>query len=132
MRETALSSAKTFGLRVQPMVHVDDMPASISLYEALGGRLVYGSRDGDWALIDFEGSTLSLLAHPPGDGQLQTVELQFICGTDLHAVEAHLKSMNPALIDRGVADEMFGRMLKVRTADGLLIKILQLERDIIE
>jgi len=113
------------------MVHVEDMPKSIDFYQALGGRMVFGSRDGDWALMQFEGSTLSILARPPGDGTLETVELQFVSETSLNELEAYVKSIDPALIDRGVGDEAFGRMLKLKTADGLLIKVLQLERDLI-
>jgi catechol 2,3-dioxygenase-like lactoylglutathione lyase family enzyme len=114
------------------MVHVEDMAKSIDFYQALGGRILFGSRDGDWTLMQFEGSTISLLAHPPGDGKLETVELQFVTATPLDALEAHVKSIDPKLIDRGVADEAFGRMLKLKTSDGLLVKILELERNLIE
>jgi catechol 2,3-dioxygenase-like lactoylglutathione lyase family enzyme len=121
--------AARFGLTVQPMVHVENMPASVDFYETLGGRVMFGSRDGDWVLLRFGDTTVSLLARPPGDGRLETVELQFACSGDLVAVEAHLRTINPALIERGVADEMFGRMLKLATPDGLTVKILQVERD---
>ena len=127
-----VDTVRSFGLKVQPMIHVEAIAASLDFYEALGGRLLYGSRDGDWALVDFDGSTLSLLAHPPGDGKLETVELQFTCAGKLEAIERHLRSVDPALIDRGVADEAFGRMLKLKTPDGLLVKILKLEREVIE
>jgi len=123
---------KDFGLAVQPMVHVQSMSKSIDFYAALGGRLVFGSRDGDWALIQFAGSTISLLAHPPGDGNFETVELQFTCPANLDHIESHLRAIDPTLIDRGTADEAFGRMLKLKTSDGLPIKILELQRDLIE
>ncbi len=130
---TAVDAAlKGFGLRVQPMVHVESMAEGIDFYEALGGRLRFGSRDGDWALIDFDGASLSLLAHPPGDGKRETVELQFVSPTRLEILADHLASVAPQTIDRGVADEAFGRMLKLRTPDGLLVKVLELERDLIE
>jgi catechol 2,3-dioxygenase-like lactoylglutathione lyase family enzyme len=121
-----------FGLRVQPMVHVDDMARAIGFYETIGGTVVFGSRDGDWALMQFGDSTLSLLAHPPGDGKRETVELQFTTSASLHDIEAHVKRSDPAMIERGTADEAFGRMLILRTTDGLLVKILELERDVIE
>ena len=120
-----------FGLRVQPMVHVEAMRPALDFYEALGARVVFGSRDGDWSLLAFDGSTLSVLAHPPGDGRRETVELQFTCAAPLEEVEAHLRAINPALIERGVGDEAFGRMLKLVSPDGLLIKLLELERDVI-
>ncbi len=132
MPEDVSASLAPFGLRVQPMVHVEQMAAGLAFYEALGGRLVFGSRDGDCALVQFGESMLSLLAHPPGDGRMESVELQFTCAAKLEDVEAHLQSINPAFIDRGVADEAFGRMLKLRTPDGLLVKLLELERDVIE
>ena len=121
-----------FGLRVQPMAHVADMAAALAFYEALGARLVFGSRDGDWALVRFEDTLLSLLARAPGDGRMETVELQFTSTASLEAIETHLRSIDPAWIDRGVADEAFGRMLKLTTPDGLLIKVLELDRDVME
>jgi hypothetical protein len=132
MSDRIVAMLKSFGLRAQPMVHVAEMGASLDFYAALGGRLVFGSRDVDWALVDFDGAMISLLAHPPGDGRLETVELQFTCPAGLKDLESHLKSVDPDFIDRGVADEAFGRMLKLKTPDGLLIKVLELERDLIE
>jgi catechol 2,3-dioxygenase-like lactoylglutathione lyase family enzyme len=132
MTDDVRDRLEPFGLRVQPMVHVEQMAAGLAFYEALGGRLVFGSRDGDWALLRFGNSMLSLLAHPPGDGLMETVELQFTCEAKLEEIEAHLRSIDPAFIDRGVADEAFGRMLKLKTPDGLLVKLRELERDVIE
>jgi catechol 2,3-dioxygenase-like lactoylglutathione lyase family enzyme len=123
---------KRFGLRIQPMIHVADMSASLEFYEALGGQLVFGSRDGDWALIEFDGSMISLLAHPPGDGRRETVELQFTSEVELETLQTHIQTIAPGFIERGVADEAFGRMLKLKTPDGLLVKVLELERDLVE
>ena len=132
MTDAAPAALKPFKLRVQPMVHVQKMPEGLDFYEALGGRLLYGSRDGDWSLVDFNGTMISLLAHPPGDGRMETVELQFISETKLEDIIERIKAINPSWIERGVADEAFGRMLKLQTPDGLLVKILELERDLIE
>lgn len=121
-----------FGLDLQPMIHVEDMAAGIAFYEALGASLVFGSRDGDWALLRIGGSALSLLAHPPGPDNPDRVELQFTSTGPLEAIEAHMAQTDPARIARGVADEAFGRMLQLHTPDGLLIKILELDRDLIE
>jgi catechol 2,3-dioxygenase-like lactoylglutathione lyase family enzyme len=130
MRDDGIGAG--FGLRVQPMVHVENLAEGLDFYEGLGARLVYGSRDGDWALIEFDGTMLSLLAHPPGDGRKETVELQFTSAAPLEAVEANVAAMDPSLVERGVADEAFGRMLKLRTPDGLTVKVLELERPLIE
>ena len=120
-----------FGLSVQPMVHVGSLAAAIPFYEAMGGRLVFGSRDGDWALIAFGDTTLSLLARPPSAVNPEPVELHFTSAQPLELIEEHILAIDPAMIERGVADEMFGRMLQLRTADGLVVKLLELERDLI-
>ena len=45
-------------LKLQPMVHVENMPASIRFYEALGGTLLTQSRDSDWAQIALGGAEI--------------------------------------------------------------------------
>jgi len=120
-----------FGLSVQPMAHVTNLGDSIDFYEALGGKVLFGSRDGDWALIRFAGSNLSLLAHAPSGENPEPVELQFVSSQPLERIEEHLQTLNPLMIERGVGDEAFGRMLKLRTPDGLVVKLLELERDLI-
>ena len=119
-------------LKPQPMIHVDSMASALRFYEALGARLLFGSRDGDWAMIDFSGARIGLLAHPPGDGKLETVELQFTSSQPLEAVEEQMRGVDSAFIERSVADEAFGRMLKLRTPDGLLVKVIEVERDLVE
>ena len=131
MPDSPTTDLKRFGLKVQPMVHVEKMAEALDFYEALGGRLVFGSRDGDWALVAFEGSMLSLLAQAPGDGKMETVELQFTSGRPLEEVEAQISATSTTFVDRGVADEAFGRMLKLRTPDGLTVKVLELDRELI-
>jgi hypothetical protein len=101
------------------------------LYELLGGRLLYGSRDGDWALVQFGGSALSLLAHPPGGDSSGPVELHFISDEPLEQLEERLQEASPDTILQKVSDEAFGRSLKLRSPDGLVIKVLELERDLI-
>ncbi len=124
--------AASFRLKPQPMVHVESLPEALRFYEALGAQLVFGSRDGDWAMIDFSGSRIGLLAHPPGDGRKETVEMQFTCDARLEAVEDRMRAVDPDFIGRGVANEAFGRMLKLQTPDGLLIKVIEVERDLVE
>jgi hypothetical protein len=43
-----------------------------------------------------------------------------------------MAAIDPAFVERGVADEAFGRMLKLQTSDGLLVKIIEIERDLVE
>lgn len=63
---------------------------------------------------------------------METVELQFTCPTPLETVEAHVRSIDSDRIARGTADEAFGRMLQLTTPDGLLVKLLELDRDLID
>ena len=116
------------GLRPQPMIHVESMSDAIRFYEGLGAQLMLGSRDGDWALLDFSGQRIGLLAHPPGDGKKEPVELQFTSPRPLEEIEERMRAVDPRFINRGVADEAFGRMLKLKTPDGLLVKIVEIER----
>ena len=110
------------GVEVRPMVHVEDMAASVAFYERLGATVVHGSRDGDWALLELGGSRLGLLAHPPNPEQDEgTVELNFQTD-DLDALAGRL----------GVVptDEAFGRQLQLTTPDGLLVKVDELRPEL--
>ncbi len=120
-----------FTLAIQPMVHVRSMADSIAFFEALGAELVFGSRDGDWVLLQIGGGTMSLLGHKPSADSPWPVELQFTCATQLETIEEHLREVAPGIIERGTADEAFGKMLQLRTPDGLLVKVLQLDRELI-
>ena len=118
------------GLNLQPMVHVEDMAASLAFYEALGAQVVDGSRDGDFVMLTVGNAQLSLLAHPPNPEQNEgTVELNFDTERELAGVESALRGANIE-IAQPVTDEGFGRQLQVRSPDGLLIKINQLEPDL--
>ena len=117
-------------LTLQPMVHVQDMAAAVDFYEALGARVVHGSRDGDFVLLAIGSSQLSLLAHPPNRDQHEgTVELNFDTDGDLDEVEARLRAAQ-VTITAPVTDEGFGRQLQIASPDGLLVKINQLEPDL--
>ena len=117
-------------LTLQPMVHVEDMAASVSFYEALGAQLLHGSRDGDFALLQIGSSQLTLLAHPRNPEQHEgSVELNFQSPDDLKQVETRLRAARVA-ITQPVTDEGFGRQLQVSSPDGLLIKINELQPDL--
>ena len=125
-------TANPLKLQLQPMVHVANMADALRFYEGLGARIVTGSRDGDWVMLDFSGQRLSLLARPPGDGKMETVELHFSSREPLETIEQHMQAVDPQFIERGVGDEAFGRMLKLQTSDGLLVKIVEIEPDLVE
>jgi hypothetical protein len=129
MPDTVANLATQFGLHVQPMVHVQNLGKSIDFYEALGGHVIFGNRDADWALVQFAHTTLSLRAHPGGDSHVDLIELQFVSSVDLHEIEAHINAVDPGLIDKPIAPDTFGRILRLKTPDGLLIKILHLDHE---
>ena len=125
-----LMSTEPNGLTLQPMVHVEDMAASVAFYEALGAELLHGSRDGDFALLRIGSGELSLLAHPPNPEQNEgTVELNFATEEDLAQVEERLRAVG-VTIEAPASDEGFGAQLQVATPDGLLVKINRLEPDL--
>lgn len=131
-QESLMTTAGTVGptasITLQPMVHVDDMAAAVAFYEALGARVLHGSRDGDFVLLQVGGSQLSLLAHPPNPEQGEgKVELNFEASGDLVALEKRLDARG-VTIDTPTTDEGFGRQLIVRSPDGLLVKINELDQ----
>jgi catechol 2,3-dioxygenase-like lactoylglutathione lyase family enzyme len=117
-------------IRLQPMVHVQDMPAAVAFYEALGADVVHGSRDGDWVLLALGGAEIGLLAHPPNPEQGEgTVELNFAYEGRLDELERRLGDAG-VTIARPTSDEGFGRQLQVSSPDGLLVKINELEPEL--
>ena len=123
--ETTKASGST--LKLQPMIHVEDMAASIRFYEALGATLVTGSRDGDWAQLRLGGAEISLLAHPANPEQHEgQVELNFEYDGPLAALQEQLEA-GGVTIARGAADEAFGEQLQLEAPGGMLVKINRLE-----
>ena len=115
------------GVRLQPMVHVDDMPASVAFYEALGARIVHGSRDGDWVLLRIGGAEIGLLAHPPNPEQGEgAVELNLVSTQPLVELEKRLRAGGVQVV-RPTADEAFGRQLQLAAPGGMLVKVNELE-----
>ena len=114
-------------LKMQPMIHVEDLAASITFYEALGGTLITGSRHGDWAQLSIGGAEIGLLAHPANpDQQEGKVELNFEYGDSLLELQEQLEAAG-VTIARGAADEAFGEQLQLEAPGGMLIKINRLD-----
>ncbi len=117
-------------IRVQPLLHVDDMGKALDFYEKLGATVLNGSRDGDWALLRFGGSELGLLAHPANPGQNEgKVELNFEYTASLEELEKKLRKAG-VKIARPTGDEGFGYQLQLEDPDGLLIKINQTDPEL--
>ena len=120
-------NANGHGVRLRPMVHVEDLTASLAFYEQLGARVVHGRRDGDRALIEIGDARVGLLAHPPYPGQGEgAVELGFECTDPLEEVEARLRARG-VTIARPTTDEAGGRQLRLVSPDGLLLTIDELD-----
>lgn len=118
-------SPETFlGLQLQPMVHVRDMPASVAFYQRLGGEIIHGTVDDDWVLMQVGTVQITLVRRPadPVRGE-SAVELVF-------GATAPLERLRQRLPDAEMTVHRdFGEQLEVRTPDGLLVRINQLEPD---
>lgn len=118
------------GVTLQPILHVADMGKALDFYGTLGATVLNGSRDGDWALLRFGGGELGLLAHPPNPEQAEgTVELSFAYAGALAGLEERLREAGVTIV-RPTGDEGFGHQLQIADADGMLIKINQLDPDL--
>jgi catechol 2,3-dioxygenase-like lactoylglutathione lyase family enzyme len=115
------------GVRLRPMVHVEDLAASLAFYELLGARVVRGSRDADPAVIEIGDARIGLLAHPPYPGLGEgAVELGFESTDPLEEVEERLRARG-ASITRPPSGEGSGRRLQLVSPDGLLHTIDELD-----
>ena len=119
-------------LVLQPMVHVRDMKGMVTLLEALGGQLGSGSRDGDWVQVAIGGAEIGVLAHPANPEQGEgDVELNFEARTPLEDIEKTARAAG-VTVASPTSDEGFGRQLQLRSPDGLLVKINEIEPELIQ
>lgn len=118
-------------LVLQPMLHVKDMSATVAFLEAIGGRVVQGSRDGDWVQLAIGGAEIGVLAHPANPEQGEgDVELNFESRTPLEQVERAAREAGVE-IATPTSDAGFGRQLQLRTPDGMLVKVNEIDADLI-
>jgi extradiol dioxygenase family protein len=113
-------------LMLQPLVHVQDMAASVAFYERLGGSIIHGDRDENWVLMQVGTAQISLVAHPPNAQEGESaVELNFHSEMPLEQLEERLRETDVAV---DIANDMaFGQQLQIKSPDGMLIKINQME-----
>ena len=117
-------------LRLQPMLHVDDMGQAVQFFLQLGGSVVHCSRDGDWTLMRCGGSEIGLLARAPNPEQNEgKIELNFDYSGALELFEKNLRSSGIHII-RPTADEGFGYQMQVAGPDEMLIKINQIDPEL--
>jgi predicted lactoylglutathione lyase len=129
--KTEDQTQEDMSIRVQPLLHVEDMGKALDFYGQLGATVLNGSRDGDWALLRFGGSELGLLAHPANPEQNEgKVELNFEYTASLEQLEKTLRKAG-VKIARPAGDEGFGYQLQLEDPDGLLIKINQTDPELL-
>jgi hypothetical protein len=119
------------GLQLQPMVHVDDMPAAVAFYEKLGGEINHGDRDGEWVLMQVGTAQIGLVTRPPDASRGEsTVELNFAATMPLDRLEQLLRDHDLQVVE--VARDLdLGTQLHIETPDGMPIKIHQVEPDLL-
>jgi hypothetical protein len=111
-------------LHLQPLVHVREMAASVAFYERLGGEIIHGTRDGDWVLMQVGTAQIALVSQPADTRSGEsTVELNFAAGAPLEQLRRRLEGAEMT------THRDYGPQLRVRSPDGLLIKISQREPD---
>ncbi|WP_250001955.1 VOC family protein [Actinoplanes sp. M2I2] len=111
------------GLLLRPMLHVDDLAASIAFYRQLGGEVIHGGEDTDWVLLQLGTIQIGLLRRPPDRARGEdTVELTFDAAMPLAELESQLHRAGIPVDEVGT-DRDFGEQLHVRTPEGLLLKI---------
>jgi catechol 2,3-dioxygenase-like lactoylglutathione lyase family enzyme len=114
---------------LQPTVRVADMAASIAFYEQLGGAVIHGGRESDWVLMQLGTIQIGLLARPPDTSCGESaVELHFGAAMPLEQLERRLHRAGVPVAEV-TSDQHLGEQLRIRTPDGLLIKISQREPD---
>lgn len=126
-RSTAMPN---IDITLQPMVHVRQMAAMVNFLEALGGKVLHGSRDGDWVQVSIGGAEVGLLGHPANPDQGEgDVELNFESRTSLEQVEQAARDAGVEVVTP-TSDEGFGRQLQLRSPDGLLVKINEIDPEL--
>ena len=117
-------------VKLQPMLHVDDMEKALEFYSKLGASILNGSRDGDWAFLRFGTTELGLLAHPANPEQNEgPVELNFEYAASLEELEKKLREAGVTIV-RPASDEGFGYQLQLESPDGMLVKINQIDPEL--
>jgi catechol 2,3-dioxygenase-like lactoylglutathione lyase family enzyme len=105
-------------MKVMPIRFVHDVQASRQFYEALGLAASGGPPNDYWQELSGSGGVLAL-HHATDDGR--DVELSLVTDEPLEAVVTRLDGYG---IPHGdIADEQFGRSLRVTDPDGAVIQI---------
>jgi hypothetical protein len=124
-REPASGWGRAPGLQFRPMVHVRDMATSVAFYELLGAEIIHGDPAADHVLLQLGTVQLGLVTDKAA-AAAGAVELNFSAAMPLDQLEHRLRNRR-VTIAKGMHSTRFGPQVHVRTPDGLVIKIGQLE-----
>lgn len=123
----AVPKPPSLGLQFRPVVHVADLAASVVFFELLGAEVIHGGPDSDYVLMQLGTVQIGLLLRP-ADTRQGAVELNFVAAVPLDELEQRLRSRGVTIAEPAHSID-FGSQLHVRTPDGLVVKIDQLELD---
>jgi hypothetical protein len=112
-------------LQFRPIVSVTDMSASVTFFEQLGAEVIHGRPGSDYVLMQVGLIQVGLVCEHSVAAQT-AVELNFATTYPLAELEQHLRSQDVPVAER-VHDTDFGPQLHLRTPDGLVIRITQLD-----
>ena len=108
-------------MRPVTIVYVTDMEASLTFYRMLLPHAELVSQSPYWSELAFDGASIAL--HITDDVERGTqLGLALSADSPLEEIENRLRSRGITL-DRGIADEAFGRSMMIRDLDGLAIQI---------
>jgi catechol 2,3-dioxygenase-like lactoylglutathione lyase family enzyme len=112
-------------MRVMPIRYVRDMEAFERFYRALGLAPDARQRDGGW--IELAGSAGVVALHA-WDGEPAPPELAFVSDEPLETVAASLAAAGFPV--EALVDEAYGRSLRVRDPEGVLVVINEHNRSL--
>jgi len=116
-------------MTVLPIVYVKDVEAQARFYRVLGGVEVARSRTGDWVELRFGQGMLALHRIHKDLPQRQKVELSFVAEVPLEEVVAALEQAGIELY-WDIFDESFGRAIKIKDPEGMVIQINEHEPEL--
>lgn len=108
---------------LMPIVFVSDMERAIAFYEKLGLSIRAESGSPVWTELVVGDSILAL--HAASDverPERPPIKLAFLATEPLEDIAGRLEAVGMP-VQRGIAEERFGRSMVVRDPDGLLIHI---------
>jgi catechol 2,3-dioxygenase-like lactoylglutathione lyase family enzyme len=107
-------------MKVMPIRYVSDVERFTEFFRALGLGVQARSRPGDWQELTATGGVLAL--HTAGAGSsTPDVELCLLTEEDLGVVAKRLD--DAGYPHSGVLDENFGRKLRVKDPDGVIVQV---------